>query len=83
MRNCGIVTPELAAKLGLPGLAGRASGQARDLRRDLPVAPYADLAVRIAARSDGDVAARIAVRFDEAQESLRLDPRDRRCNARR
>ncbi len=38
IRACGIVTPELAAKLGLPGLAGRASGAARDLRRDFPVA---------------------------------------------
>ena len=30
------------------------------------------LDVRVAARRDGDVAARIAVRFDEALESLRL-----------
>jgi Ni,Fe-hydrogenase III large subunit len=72
VRNCGIVTPELAAKLGLRGLAGRGSGQRRDLRRDLPVAPYPDLAVRVASRTEGDVAARIAVRFDEAQEALRL-----------
>ena len=72
VRNCGIVTPALAAKLGLPGLAGRASGLVRDLRRDLPVTPYADLEVRVASRSDGDVAARVAVRFDETLESLRL-----------
>ena len=72
VRNCGIVTPALAAKLGLPGLAGRASGLVRDLRRDLPAVPYADLAVRVASHTDGDVAARVAVRFDEVQESLRL-----------
>ncbi len=72
VRACGIVTPALAAKLGLPGLAGRASGQSRDLRRDFPVAPYDALDVRVATQSDGDVAARVAVRFDEAQESLRL-----------
>jgi len=72
VRNCGIVTPALAAKLGLPGLAGRASGLVRDLRRDLPVTPYADLEVRVASRNDGDVAARVAVRFDETLESLRL-----------
>ena len=35
-RACGIVTPALAAKLGLTGLAGRASGIARDLRCDFP-----------------------------------------------
>jgi Ni,Fe-hydrogenase III large subunit len=49
-----------------------ASGQARDLRCDFPVAPYDSLAVRKASSSVGDVAARVAVRFDEALESLRL-----------
>src|SRR5215831_2464576 len=72
VRNCGIVTPELAATLGLGGMAGRASGQVHDLRCDLPVAPYGALMVRVASRTDGDVAARIAVRFDEVVESLRL-----------
>ena len=64
--------PELAARLGLIGLAGRASGQAFDLRIDLPCAPYAQLAPAKVGRSDGDVAARVAVRFDELQESCRL-----------
>jgi len=72
VRACGIVTPELAAKLGLPGLAGRASGVARDLRCDFPVAPYDVLEARIVTSKDGDVAARVGVRFDEALESLRL-----------
>ena len=36
----GRVTPELAARLGLAGLAGRASGQAFDLRCDHPWPPY-------------------------------------------
>jgi len=71
-RTCGIVTPALAARLGLCGLAGRASGQARDLRCDFPLAPYEALAVRKAAADAGDVAARVAVRFDEVGESLRL-----------
>jgi Ni,Fe-hydrogenase III large subunit/Ni,Fe-hydrogenase III component G len=71
-RTCGIVTPALATKLGLTGMAGRASGQARDLRCDFPFAPYDSLAVRKAGSAIGDVAARVAVRFDEALESLRL-----------
>jgi Ni,Fe-hydrogenase III large subunit/Ni,Fe-hydrogenase III component G len=71
-RTCGTVSPALAAKLGLTGMAGRASGQARDLRCDFPVAPYDSLAVRKAGSLDGDVAARVAVRFDEVRESLRL-----------
>jgi Ni,Fe-hydrogenase III large subunit/Ni,Fe-hydrogenase III component G len=71
-RLCGIVSPELAAKLGLTGLAGRASGQAHDVRRDFPAAPYDTLGVRVASASAGDVAARVAVRFEEIAESLRL-----------
>ena len=57
---------------GLTGLAGRASGQARDLRCDFPIAPYDTLSVRKAGSTDGDVAARVAVRFAEIDESLRL-----------
>ncbi|HQR19699.1 MAG TPA: NADH-quinone oxidoreductase subunit C [Burkholderiaceae bacterium] len=68
----GIVSPDLAARLGLTGLAGRASGQARDLRVDRPCAPYDRLAVKMAGDNRGDVAARVAVRFDEITESLRL-----------
>jgi Ni,Fe-hydrogenase III large subunit len=70
--GAGVVTPALAAKLGLTGLAGRASGQAFDLRCDLPCDPYKDLAPQKAGRAEGDVAARVAVRFDEVCESIRL-----------
>ena len=68
----GRVMPQLAAQLGLTGLAGRASGQAFDLRCDPGWTPYDGLAVRIATHQDGDVAARVAVRFEELHESLRL-----------
>jgi Ni,Fe-hydrogenase III large subunit len=68
----GIVLPALAARLGLIGLAGRASGQAFDLRCDLPCDPYGDLAPQKSMRTEGDVAARVAVRFDEVTESTRL-----------
>ena len=71
-RTCGQVTPELAARLGLAGMAGRASGRAHDLRCDQPVAPYDQLGVGKVVREEGDVAARVAVRFDELAESLRL-----------
>jgi Ni,Fe-hydrogenase III large subunit len=69
---CGRVTPELAARLGLVGLAGRASAQALDLRAQFPVEPYDRLDVRMATHRNGDVAARVAVRFEEVLESLRL-----------
>jgi Ni,Fe-hydrogenase III large subunit len=68
----GIITPDLATRLGLIGLAARASGLDRDLRADLPCEPYGALGVRKAVRHEGDVAARVAVRFDELAESVRL-----------
>jgi Ni,Fe-hydrogenase III large subunit/Ni,Fe-hydrogenase III component G len=68
----GRVVPELAARLGLIGLAGRASGQAWDLRAQYPCTPYDVLDVRMATHRNGDVAARVIVRFEEITESLRL-----------
>jgi Ni,Fe-hydrogenase III large subunit len=70
--GAGTVSAELAARLGLTGFAGRASAQAFDLRIDLPCEPYAELAPVKVVRGEGDVAARVAVRFDELQESCRL-----------
>ncbi|HET7833538.1 MAG TPA: NADH-quinone oxidoreductase subunit C [Gallionella sp.] len=68
----GRVEPKLAARLGLCGLAGRASGQAWDMRAQFPYAPYDKLDVQMAGYRNGDVAARVSVRFDELFESLRL-----------
>jgi len=70
--GAGRVTPELAQRLGLTGLAGRASGKSIDQRRDFPCGAYESLGVSVAVQSAGDVAARVAVRFDEVLESLRL-----------
>ena len=68
----GQVLPALAARMGLNGFAGRASGIAHDLRVDYPVPPWQHVEPRIASHSRGDVAARVAVRFDELAESIRL-----------
>ncbi len=68
----GRVKPALAAQLGLTGLPGRASGQAWDLRAQYPCAPYDQLDVRMATHRNGDVAARVTVRFEEVFESIRL-----------
>lgn len=70
--GAGCVTPELAARLGLCGLAGRASAQAWDLRAQFPAAPYDKLEVQMATHRNGDVAARVTVRFDEVNEAIRL-----------
>ncbi|MDP4029411.1 MAG: NADH-quinone oxidoreductase subunit C [Gallionella sp.] len=68
----GRVMPDLAAQLGLTGLPGRASGQAWDVRAQFPCAPYDQLEVRMATHRNGDVAARVIVRFEEIMESMRL-----------
>ncbi len=70
--NTGIVKPDLAARLGLTGLAGRASAQAWDARAQFPQAPYDQLDVNMATQRQGDVLARAEVRFAEVTESLRL-----------
>jgi Ni,Fe-hydrogenase III large subunit len=68
----GRVPRELALRLGLTGMAARASGVAQDLRVDQPLEPYRCLDVQPCVHDGGDVAARVAVRFDEIFESLRL-----------
>jgi Ni,Fe-hydrogenase III large subunit/Ni,Fe-hydrogenase III component G len=70
--DCGRVTPSLAVRLGLIGQAARASGQACDVRVTHPCTPYRELEVKIARDDAGDVAARVAVRFAEIFESIRL-----------
>src|SRR5574341_1922422 len=68
----GQITPELAERLGLTGLAGRASARDYGLRCDLPVPPYHELQVVKSGHIRGDVAARVSVRFEELAESFRL-----------
>ena len=68
----GRILPPLARRLGMIGLAGRASAQEWDLRCQHPCAPYDTLAPKMATHGNGDVAARVLVRFAEISESLRL-----------
>jgi len=68
----GRLRPDIAYRLGVTGLVARASGQAIDLRSDHPCCPYDQLEVKMATHRNGDVAARVIVRFEELLESLRL-----------
>jgi Ni,Fe-hydrogenase III large subunit/Ni,Fe-hydrogenase III component G len=71
--TCGQLAPELARRLGVVGLAARASGLALDARTGVHgFEPYDRLAVAVKTLDAGDVAARVAVRFEEIFESLRL-----------
>jgi Ni,Fe-hydrogenase III large subunit/Ni,Fe-hydrogenase III component G len=71
-RETGILSQENAWKLDAAGLAGRASGIPHDLRADFPWPPYDKTNVKVSRQTSGDVAARVAVRFDEVLESLRI-----------
>jgi Ni,Fe-hydrogenase III large subunit/Ni,Fe-hydrogenase III component G len=70
--TCGQLAPELARSLGVVGFAARASGLALDARSGAGFEPYDRLGVEVKAQAAGDVAARVAVRFEEIFESLRL-----------
>ena len=72
LRETGVLKQDLAWNLDANGLAARASGIPHDLRADLPWQPYDKLNVKVSSQATGDVAARVAVRFDEVIESLRI-----------
>lgn len=75
-QTTGTIDAGLARELSLTGVAARATGMILDGRAHrqgyTPPPPYASLGVRPATDERGDVAARVAVRFDEVFESLRL-----------
>ncbi|MSQ88784.1 MAG: Ni,Fe-hydrogenase III large subunit [Betaproteobacteria bacterium] len=71
--NCGRLSPKTAAALGVVGLAARASGHAMDARVHPGFAPYDEFVPKLASHRNGDVAARIVVRFEEILESLQLE----------
>jgi Ni,Fe-hydrogenase III large subunit len=66
----GVVSGALAAQFAAPGYVGRASGRAFDARICLPYPPYDAAPLKIAARSEGDVDARVWVRIQEIQHSI-------------
>ncbi len=71
-QNTGILSPEIATRMGIGGVVGRASAQAWDLRSGHRCDPYHRFPPALALAHTGDVAARVRVRFLEIQESLFL-----------
>jgi Ni,Fe-hydrogenase III large subunit/Ni,Fe-hydrogenase III component G len=68
----GRIAPQLAQRLGVIGLVGRASAQRWDLRCNHACPPYDQLTPKMATERNGDVAARALIRFAEINESLHL-----------
>lgn len=70
--GAGIVDHELVRQFATGGFIGRASGRDFDTRRNLCYAPYDKLEFAIPVREEGDVNARVWIRFDEIDQSLAL-----------
>ena len=70
LEGTGILKPEICRDLGVVGVAGRASGADRDLRRDFPYAAYDQVKIKVPVYTEGDVEHRMQVRIDEVRESL-------------
>ena len=70
--GAGKLSASVAEHFGVCGLAARASGRKIDVRVTHPYAPYHEIQPQLVSDDRGDVAARVAVRFSEIYESLRL-----------
>ena len=72
LEHTGILRPEKALTLGIVGVAGRASGVDRDIRRDHPYEAYSQLPFKVPIYQAGDVRHRMQVRIDEVGESIQM-----------
>lgn len=68
----GFLRPEYALQFAAGGYVGRGSGRDFDARRDAPYAPYDTLVFSVPVREEGDVNARVWIRFLEIGYSLSL-----------
>ena len=68
----GVLSHKTAVDLGIVGVAARASGVDLDVRRDFPYAAYDEVPPKVVLHSKGDVLARMQVRMEEAEDSIRI-----------
>jgi Ni,Fe-hydrogenase III large subunit/Ni,Fe-hydrogenase III component G len=72
LEHTGILRPDKAITLGIVGVAGRASGVDRDIRRDHPYEAYSKLSFKVPVYQAGDVRHRMQIRIDEVGESIQM-----------
>ncbi len=72
LENIGILSKEAGLAYGAVGIAARASGIDRDVRRDHPYAAYGRFLPTVPIKVTGDVYARFMLRVDELKDSQRL-----------
>ena len=71
VETTGVLTKKAAEDLGVSGMAARASGIDKDLRKDFPGA-YSKTGFKTAKGTAGDALARLNIRVKEFEESARL-----------
>lgn len=72
LSGVGVVSTEDALRLGAVGPAARASGVARDTRRDDPYAAYDEVSFDVITDNHNDVYGRTVVRLKELLESYKI-----------
>ena len=71
-KGIGVLSREEAINRSCSGPVARASGVARDLRKDEPYSSYGDFDFRVCCAEEGDCFARFLVRLAEMEESLKI-----------
>ena len=71
-KGVGVLTEEEAINRSCTGPVARASGVARDLRKDEPYLAYGDFDFNVCCATAGDCFARYLVRMAEMRESLKI-----------
>jgi Ni,Fe-hydrogenase III large subunit/Ni,Fe-hydrogenase III component G len=72
VESTGVLTRETCRDLGVVGVAARASGVNIDMRRDYTYSVYKQLNFKVPVYTSGDVAARLWVRRDEVEQSIKI-----------
>ena len=70
--NTGPISRQVALELGIVGPAARASGLARDVRKDQPSGIFRFAQIPVSTYESGDVFARAFVRWLEIQQSIKF-----------
>ena len=71
-QDVGVIKPDFAISAGITGVNLRASGVARDLRKDSPYYGYENFDFDVVVGSHGDVYDRIMCRFEEMRQSMKI-----------
>jgi NADH-quinone oxidoreductase subunit D len=71
-KDVGVISGAAATSIGLCGPPLRASGVARDVRKDEPYAAYDEMQFDIAVGTKGDTYERYLVRLEEIRQSIRI-----------